>query len=379
MSETSSLTLSTSNRIGALAPYDIKSILDDIQMEESEVDFPTVEFSQIRVNEIVTDGSFKYYHGDVVVESASDDTQNMRYVAIKCLKTQNFKQALRWIQESKILSNLRHENILNIQAISPNALSHCQEETINDLCIANRYFQVVDSIKETLRHRMEEWKKIERGSSLFPLFSPGKKNAVAKNKHDALGRVKFIGYEIAKVMEYLHYYNVCIGDLSPRTIGFDNSGTVKIIDFSKAKVVNSDDTEAFATDMYSFGLLLWELFTLSPPREHRPALSGVIHADEVREFIAQCWDQDISKRHVFSRRLPKLMLEMTRDCHHYFVEYNKREIGKEYLSLPEKSQGKNFRVSKVNITIDLLSEQASLPKGSWDSTTVGTHVSDVSK
>eukprot|EP00980_Cylindrotheca_fusiformis_P018706 scaffold6231_cov108-Cylindrotheca_fusiformis.AAC.2 len=416
----------------------MEALLDDIRMEEGDlVDLPMVSFSQIQVHEIVTEGSFKYYHGHTKDE---DDVESEvpNYVALKCLRgsdpNQYYRRALKWIQETKLLANLKHhDHIRNIHAQSIVSLADSLENHLNhEIGISDRYFLVVDPIQETLARRIDEWRSFEGGSSRRKrnslLASPtttvtniGRRNAVNTiNKYDALGRVKFVAQDVIKAMTYLHSNHITFGDLTPDKIGFNHRGVLKLIDFSGASSTtlgennnnnNNDDDEdsLFAEDMYSFGLLLWELFTLKTPKERRPILRGVVHAEPLRDFLGLCWSKDLSKRPKFSKRLGKRMMEITSTCRHNLVVANhQRELGEIYhhdhhSSSPQagtmrksssmssmrrgnrrslrspnmmRNPQKAFRVSKVDLTFDVFSKQ--LESSCWDLGTVSTSNSELS-
>ena len=132
--------------------------------------------------------------------------------------------------------------------------------------------------------------------------------------------------------------------MKPTNIGFDESGTIKIFDFGIARelqlVVKSGKSLGFAgtprymanevlggaklynlsADVYSFGVLLWEICTCTAAYEDintleqfktqvskkgmRPPLFYV-RSHKLRQLIAECWNQDPNKRptmgHVRSR------------------------------------------------------------------------------
>lgn len=362
--------------------FQIDEVLDEIRLEEGDFNLPTVSFSEIRVNEIVTQGSFKFYHGFVVEESEDGEEEELKsYYALKCMKGNNVRRGLQWMKETKLLASLKHENIRNIYAVSGKSLSNCLESDSHELNVTNRYFQVVDTIQRTLKRKMDEWRLTGRQG----MFG-GKRNSHGVDTSDAVDRVKLVGHDVAKAMVYLHAKNVSFGPLTPDKIGYDCHGTLKLVSFSTAQAVDSASSkELYGEDIYSFGLLLWQLFTLQEDVNRRPPLNGVIHSDRLREMIKQCWDKDLDQRPKF-RRITKRLLEATSDCRHTLVRAKKEEaIGEEYqqeedrppsirnlfLVSPKSKHKKNFRISKVNLTLHLQQQN----KAACDAT-VGTDTSN---
>jgi serine/threonine protein kinase len=140
-------------------------------------------------------------------------------------------------------------------------------------------------------------------------------------------------------------------DIKPDNIGFTLDGTVKLFDFGLAKVMENasvDSDEVYmmsgetgslrymapevaeglpynhSADVYSFGIILWELNSGKKPfdglnREsfyerivhggERPHLSRKL-PQELKDLMSQCWDADMRNRPKFSEiteRLQKLL------------------------------------------------------------------------
>jgi serine/threonine protein kinase len=127
-------------------------------------------------------------------------------------------------------------------------------------------------------------------------------------------------------MQYLHKKRVIYRDLKPANVGFDANGTIKLFDFGLAleivesgrrmtptsgslrymspENVRSGDYD-FSADVYSFGVLLWEVLTLETPfmgmasevildvvvkSGVRPKLDAQVGCKSLQSIIRQCWD-----------------------------------------------------------------------------------------
>jgi serine/threonine protein kinase len=165
-----------------------------------------------------------------------------------------------------------------------------------------------------------------------------------------------IAKAIAEAMAYCHESAIpgCIvmhRDLKPDNIGFTLDGTVKILDFGLAKIVenasvDSDDVYQMSgetgslrymapevadglpyngsADVYSFAIILWELNSIKKPFEgftrdlfyervvhggERPSLSRK-WPRELTSLMTECWDADVHNRPRFRdivRRLDALL------------------------------------------------------------------------
>jgi len=130
-------------------------------------------------------------------------------------------------------------------------------------------------------------------------------------------------------MEHLHKHGIIFRDLKPANIGFAFDGKVRLFDFGLARSIQLEDgstkrlTGATGTarfmapevasqqnyglsaDVYSFGLLLWQICSLQKPFPHctdfdswfktavtlgkRPQLRPVSSAG-MKDLISSCWD-----------------------------------------------------------------------------------------
>lgn len=157
-------------------------------------------------------------------------------------------------------------------------------------------------------------------------------------------------YGIASGMSYLHYYSIIHRDLKPHNILMDSLFFPKIGDFGFSKILhenadsfsfestncvkgtpsyiapeiwaadkNEDIPYSKASDVYAFGMLLYEMMTLKAPFEkltipqicnkvasgERPELIDSIE-EPYKSLIEQCWSQNPNERPTFAQIIEEL-------------------------------------------------------------------------
>jgi serine/threonine protein kinase len=187
---------------------------------------------------------------------------------------------------------------------------------------------------------LNQWRELDCLHGGFFCFQQKKKNRLIPSVQKRMG---LIALQICNGMEYLHQRNVMFRDLKPHNIGMGQDGKIKIFDFGLAREVPPipgqkevtiqgtagslryiapenilGDGCFFSGDVYSFGVLLWELLSLDLPFEHmsrpshyevevavegyRPNIRRVKEVPKsVKVLIADCWDEDRSVRPTFSQ------------------------------------------------------------------------------
>lgn len=218
--------------------------------------------------------------------------------------------------ESKLLEKLSHPNIIKVHGVKKGNISESVE--------SGNYFVLLDLLSETLEGRIEKWLASQKKG-----FFRGDKEIVSRVNTSALG--------IACGMQYLHKKGIIFRDMKPQNIGFSPDGEVKIFDLGIAREVQqcraTNQKLGFAgtprymapevgrgelydmsADVYSFGLVLWEISTLLRPFRKmsslgdyqkmvveggkRPRIGKVRHAG-LRDLIVACWSDFPDKRPSF--------------------------------------------------------------------------------
>jgi serine/threonine protein kinase len=254
--------------------------------------------------------------------------------ALKCLSPYTMAEDKRFATgavdlaiEGEILSRLCHENIIRLHGTTSGGPTTAFMES------ERGYFLILELLKETLQSRFDE----HRRKTLLPL-------RCRESNSSLLDRIQNVALGVAKGMEYLHQNGVVLRDLKPDNVGFDEDGTPKIFDLGLARevqtlnqneiagslrymapeIANQKGAE-LASDVYSYGVLLWELCTLEKPYKKfetrnkfmekvvfegwRPSLSS-IQSPALRCLIQECWQEDPKARPNFSRIIMLLQVEV---------------------------------------------------------------------
>mmetsp|Transcript_28168 Transcript_28168/g.47277 ORF Transcript_28168/g.47277 Transcript_28168/m.47277 type:complete len:334 (-) Transcript_28168:104-1105(-) len=156
-----------------------------------------------------------------------------------------------------------------------------------------------------------------------------------KQKLPTVSQVIALSLQLAHVIQYLHDRRICHGDLNPYNILIDRKwSTLKLIDLGCASYVSTEGfvlsstvgsfrwsspenlrREAYGlpTDIFSFGVLLWQLVTGKTPYfsltaaevEHGVAYSGKRPSalkvcntcpPELVSLVQSCWEEDPALR-----------------------------------------------------------------------------------
>eukprot|EP00527_Entomoneis_sp_CCMP2396_P001799 CAMPEP_0198152218 /NCGR_PEP_ID=MMETSP1443-20131203/58907_1 /TAXON_ID=186043 /ORGANISM="Entomoneis sp., Strain CCMP2396" /LENGTH=369 /DNA_ID=CAMNT_0043818169 /DNA_START=27 /DNA_END=1136 /DNA_ORIENTATION=- len=242
--------------------------------------------------------------------------------------------------EVSILSSLprQHQHIIHMFGVSTEFWTSTMES-----------FIVLEQLEETLDCTIIRWKELSSqcGSSRC-CFS--KKQHLTRGSQ--LQRIQKVAIGIASAMKFLHKNRIVYRDLKPSNIGFAEDGKVRLFDFACARVLEHPGAKLLhrcgtlrymapevaakkeydcSADVYSFGMLLWELCTLNKPflkteskaelnvwvQQAKSHLSvRKIASPRIKAILNQCWRTTPAQRPKFSMILTSLRKEVRRYNYH---------------------------------------------------------------
>jgi len=253
--------------------------------------------------------------------------------------------------EAEFLQRLDHPNIIKLHAKKGGSLTEALDR--------GEFFLVLELLGETMDEWLQFWRE-DRGTQKpqrrNKLMNWRSRNNRKQDREDMslreLARVEEAALGVARAMEYIHRSGFVFRDLKPQNIGFDaDNAQVKIFDFGIARELEvcrqTDMRLGFAgtprymapeigagleydqsVDVYSFGIVLWEICTLSKPFPHmstledfcqtvlrdgqRPPIQHVLNED-LRNLIQRCWHPIPCSRPTFTQIRQQLELILALD------------------------------------------------------------------
>lgn len=275
---------------------EIDSIPDHVKIPTDGTDVWELDPRQLKFENKVASGAY----GDLY-----KGTYCSQEVAIKVLKPErvNADMQREFAQEVYILRKVRHKNVVQFIGACTRAPS---------LCIVTEFMS---------------------GGSVYDYLH--KQRGVFK-----LPSILKVAIDVSKGMNYLHQNNIIHRDLKAANLLMDENEVVKVADFGVARVQTQSGVMTAETgtyrwmapeviehkpydhkaDVFSFGIVLWELLTGKLPYEYltplqaavgvvqkglRPTIPKHTHPKLV-ELLEKCWQQDPALRPDFSEIIKSL-------------------------------------------------------------------------
>jgi serine/threonine protein kinase len=201
---------------------------------------------------------------------------------------------------------------------------------------------VLDRMVMTLGEMLTLWRKDhqDRHGKRYFLANTFRSKKEKRKEDEALyGDRLCTSLDIARALAFLHTKKIIYRDLKPENVGFDVRGNAKIFDFGLAKELKQkdlrEDTDGFeatgltgsrrymapevvtcnfygfSADVYSFSILLWEVFSLKTPfgscnanelyrfvieKKKRPCSIIRLLSTSVHTMMEQCWNENRRSR-----------------------------------------------------------------------------------
>ncbi|WOL18603.1 serine/threonine-protein kinase STY46-like isoform X3 [Canna indica] len=279
------------------AQFGDESLLNHAEIQKDRTDAWEIDFRQLKIGNKVASGSHcDLYHG----------TYGNHDVAIKVLKREcaDVDVQQEFAQEVFIMRKVHHRNVVQF-------IGTCSRPS---LCIITEFMS---------------------GGSVYDFLH--KKKGVFD-----LPALIQVAIDVSKGMNYLHQNDIIHRDLKSANLLMDENKLVKVADFGVARVKSDSGVMTAETgtyrwmapeviehknydhkaDVFSFGIVLWELLTAKIPYEYltpiqaavgvvqkglRPTIPSNTHP-KLANLLEMCWRQNPADRPEFSEILDILNL-----------------------------------------------------------------------
>jgi serine/threonine protein kinase len=194
------------------------------------------------------------------------------------------RAAIDLVLEGQLLMAMDHPNIIGIRGWSYAGPDAYRSGKYAD------YFLILDCLNETLDRRVESWRRSLR-KYRSRIFWSRLKRYEPKVQRVLRERIE-TAHDIACAIEYMHDRRIINRDIKTANIGFDIHGDVKVFDFGLSRLLpdTPDETGNYqfsrvgtkaymapevrnklaynlSADVYSYGVVLWELLALATPTQ----------------------------------------------------------------------------------------------------------------
>ena len=248
----------------------------------------SIVFQDLSVGEKLGKGGFCEVH--------EVEMRDQRVAAVKRLRAsmQNVVSgATDLATEAALLTHLRHRNIIELHGVAAGPIRESVDHSDAG------FFVVVEKLHTTLPGRIQRWSRL-----------PATRDT---RVHELMERIG-CALQLARGVQYLHSQGVIHRDLKPANIGFDEDAVLKLFDFGLAVKQGSKPLMGVAgtprymapemalqkgytmsADVYSFGLVLWQMCALQKPFQDidHQQMNRKVHKGGKRPRVQRWWPKQL--------------------------------------------------------------------------------------
>eukprot|EP00538_Stauroneis_constricta_P002447 CAMPEP_0119572942 /NCGR_PEP_ID=MMETSP1352-20130426/44873_1 /TAXON_ID=265584 /ORGANISM="Stauroneis constricta, Strain CCMP1120" /LENGTH=481 /DNA_ID=CAMNT_0007622629 /DNA_START=183 /DNA_END=1628 /DNA_ORIENTATION=+ len=336
----------TAQLASAAAHKKIESLLSDSTLfnDKAKSQLPMIHRRDVRIGRKLGEGGFAMVHTCTLLDNISTEHSNKEdQYAIKYLKLKTMMDAKTFrhgasdlATEAYFLNTIHHPNI--VQLIGVSSCDTIQDTVSN----TENFFIIIDRLQSTLEQQISKWRyehEQEHANLLTRMMSSSYKQKQRQKLMEHLLPL----LDIINAMIYLHSHQIIFRDLKPDNAGYDMNGKLQLFDLGLCRELKGPQDEDGLykmtghtgsrrymapevaksqcynekVDVYSFGIMLWEICALEKPFQ---GYSGGKHMEKVVKggerpsmdhshtsnwpmnlqwLIKSCWSDDISKRPAF--------------------------------------------------------------------------------
>mmetsp|Transcript_5485 Transcript_5485/g.10456 ORF Transcript_5485/g.10456 Transcript_5485/m.10456 type:complete len:405 (+) Transcript_5485:43-1257(+) len=303
--------IKTSTLLGSGGFCSVSSIRKICLLEEQSVNLNQEEIdARSRLAKQFQDYEQKYFSAQNIVVPGQTPTidpleQRPPRIALKRVKSSlpnaRYKTGVKDLMaEIEILASCTHPHIIALYAVGCDERDGDSEGRLASSILSKRRlsFAVIDQLRSTLRDKMHKWKE-DRGIQFVKS---------TQSQHKLWLERLIVILNVADAIRYLHSKKIVHRDINPDNIGFADDQVVKVFDFGLARVVEKEQKltlngiehgnsswedddlfeltgttgtmrymapevaldlpYGFKVDVYSLGLVMYEVLSLTKPFIH---------------------------------------------------------------------------------------------------------------